>query len=632
MNKKIIKYLKEYSYKVWDINRLLVSSFLIVNDIKSVENILINKYIVPDNTDEFQHVRVFVDLLSKEDEYYGIEELIELFEFVISPADKEVNGAVYTPKYIREYIVKETINKYLIANKKISDTKFGDIACGCGGFFITIVDEIKKLTDRSFFDIFKYNIFGVDIQVYSIERTKILLSLYAILNGEDLDNFEFNLFQGNSLEFDWNSVYSIKQNNGFDIIVGNPPYVAASKLDSETKRLLNNWSVSASGKGDLYIPFFEIGMENLNDSGILGYITVNTFYKSLNGRAVRSYFSKNKYDLSIIDFGGEQLFKTRSTYTCICLIGKSQSLNVKYVKTNSNSLNSLYKKDFVNISYKNLDDYKGWHLNDKQITKITAKIEATGKPVGTKFIIRNGFATLKNNIYVFKPISESADYFCFEKDGKEYKVEKEICRDAIKPNTLKSESEIKKSTDKIIFPYNILNSNSNLFDEKRVLKILDEKFIENNYPHAYKYLLSQKEVLSQRDKGKRQYERWYAFGRNQALTIQAYKLLFPYISSSPRFVFTTNKELLFYNGYAILSDTQEDLLILQKILMSKIFWFYIKNTSKPYAGNYFSLAKNYIKNFGICDLSNGEKKTLLGLDDKNMIDRFLLRKYGIKLT
>ena len=94
MNKKIIKYLKEYSYKVWDINRLLVSSFLIVNDIKSVENILINKYIVPDNTDEFQHVRVFVDLLSKEDEYYGIEELIELFEFVISPADKEVNGAV----------------------------------------------------------------------------------------------------------------------------------------------------------------------------------------------------------------------------------------------------------------------------------------------------------------------------------------------------------------------------------------------------------------------------------------------------------------------------------------------------------------------------------------------------------
>ena len=369
----------------------------------------------------------------------------------------------------------------------------------------------------------------------------------------------------------------------------------------------------------------------LNDSGILGYITVNTFYKSLNGRAVRSYFSKNKYDLSIIDFGGEQLFKSRSTYTCICLIGKSQSLNIRYVKTDSCNISSLCKKDFVNISYANLDDFKGWYLNDKHINKIISIIEATGKPLGTKFEIRNGFATLKNNIYVFKPISESGDYFYFEKDGKKYKIEKEICRNTIKPNTLKFESEIRKSIDKIIFPYKIAISNSDLFDKKRTLRVLDKDFIENNYPFAYKYLLSQKEYLSQRDKGKRQYERWYAFGRNQALTFHANKLLFPYISNSPRFVFTADKDLLFYNGYAILSDSEEDLLILQMILMSKIFWFYVKNTSKPYAGNYFSLAKNYIKHFGICDLSNEEKKTLLGLGDKNMIDRFLLRKYNIQI-
>lgn len=633
MNQKIIKYLRGYSYNVWDINRLLVSSFLIVNDISSVENILIREYVVTShNTEEFQHITEFVDLLNKENVRFGTEELIELFEFVISPADKEVNGAIYTPKYIREYIVKETINKYLITNKELSETIFGDIACGCGGFFKTIVDAVKEQTDKSYFSIFKDNIYGVDIQVYSIERTKILLSLLAILNGEDLDNFEFNLFQANSLEFDWNSVSSINYNNGFDIIVGNPPYVGASKIDSETKQLLKNWSVSASGKADLYIPFFEIGMENLNDSGILGYITVNTFYKSLNGRSIRSYFSKNNYNLSIIDFGDEQLFKTRSTYTCICLIGKSQSLNVHYVKTDSCNINSLYEKDFVNIPYANLDDFKGWYLNDKQINKIISRIEDTGKPLGTKFIIRNGFATLKNNIYVFKPISESGDYFYFEKDGKEHKIEKGICRNAIKPNTLKTESEIKKSTDKIIFPYNIVISDNDLFDKKRTLRILDNEFLKNSYPFAYKYLLSEKEVLSQRDKGKRQYERWYAYGRNQALTFHAYKLLFPYISSSSRFVFTPDKELLFYNGYAILSDSEEDLLILQKILMSKIFWFYIKNTSKPYTGNYFSLAKNYIKRFGICDLSNEEKKTLLKLDDKNMIDRFLLTKYDIQIN
>ena len=45
--------------------------------------------------------------------------------------------------------------------------------------------------------------------------------------------------------------------------------------------------------------------------------------------------------------------------------------------------------------------------------------------------------------------------------------------------------------------------------------------------------------------------------------------------------------------------------------MSKIFSFYIEATSKPYAGDYFSVAKNYIKNFGICNLDDKEKKELL---------------------
>jgi len=87
--------------------------------------------------------------------------------------------------------------------------------------------------------------------------------------------------------------------------------------------------------------------------------------------------------------------------------------------------------------------------------------------------------------------------------------------------------------------------------------------------------------------------------------------------------------MLFYNGYAVLSDSIEDLTILQKILMSKIFWFYIENTSKPYNGNYFSLAKNYVKNFGVCDLTKSDKKYLLKPKSKKAIDNFLEKKYNI---
>ncbi len=628
MNQNIIKYLKKYSSDTIDINRLLVTSFLYKKKIQKVKNVFINNYIIHE-IEELEQLNEFLTLLNKET--FEIEELIEFFEFVISPEDKEVNGAVFTPEYIRKYIVEETLKQQ--ESKNINDLIFGDIACGCGGFFKTITEILRIETNKSFFEIFRDNIFGLDIQEYSIERTKILLCLLAISNNEDREEFQFNLFKGNALGYEWNNNKKIKKNKGFDVIVGNPPYVGASKIDVETKVLLKNWSVSKSGKSDLYIPFFEIGLENLKKDGILGYITVNTFYKSLNGRSVRSYFSRNKFDLTIIDFRGEQLFKNRSTYTCICLISKLESNTIKYIKSKSSDINSIKKSNYINILYSDLNDFDGWFLIDKKAKKIINKIESTGKKLGSKFEIRNGFATLKNNIYVFSPTRVTEDFYFLSKDGIEYKIEKRICRDAIKPNTLKLASEIEKNTEKLIFPYKIEKLEINLFKErKQSLKIIDEDTLKKEFSNTYKYLCTQKEILSNRDKGNREYETWYAFGRNQALLISGYKLLLPYITNEPCFVFTENQDLLFYNGYAIFSDSIEELHVLQKILMSKIFWFYIETTSKPYAGNYFSVAKNYIKNFGICDLSDGEKMELLKLDNKNTIDEFLMKKYEINLN
>jgi len=627
MNQNILKYLNNYSYDTKDVNRLLVSSFLFVNNIKEVKNEFIKEFIISDSK-EFVQVTEFIQLFDKHT--LDIEELIELFEFVISPEDKEVNGAVFTPEYIRKHIVKDTILKQ--KNKELQDIIFGDIACGCGGFFKTITEILKEQTNKTYSEIFEDNIYGLDIQEYSIKRTKILLSLLAIINKEDKKEFSFNLYCGNALSFDWKTVNSLKENNGFDIIVGNPPYVGSSKMDEETKKLLKNWSVSSTGKSDLYIPFFEIGMTNLCDNGVLGYITVNTFYKSLNGRSVRNYFSKNKFDLSIIDFGGEQLFKKRSTYTCICIIGKTESTSIKYVKSLSSKIQKIKESNYITIHYNNLDDFNGWHLINNQVQKNISKIEKCGTPLGEKFEIRNGFATLKNNIYVFKPIKMDKKYYYFLKDNIEYKIEKEVCRNAIKPNTLKSENELEEKAEKLIFPYEIEITKNDLFEtEQQKLNTLTKEKLKSNYPFAYKYLKENKKILALRDKGKRKYDEWYAFGRNQALTLNGVKLLFPYITNKPCFVFTNDRELLFYNGYAILSDSIDDLLVLQKILVSNIFWFYIKNTSKPYAGGYFSVAKNYIKRFGICDLTELDKQILLTLKKQKEIDEFLEKKYKVKL-
>lgn len=620
MTQQILRFLKNYSVDIHKINRLIVSTYIYVNKIDIINNHLINSLLITKSGhEESQSLSKFIDIVTKSTKELTIENIIRLFEFVISPVDKEVNGAVYTPIHIRDYITKISLSRFEVAHW--SDLKIADISCGCGGFFLTAVKQIKERIDISYYNLYQ-NLFGVDIESYSIERTKILLSLYAIENGEDVDEFTFNFYVDNSLSFDWNVNDSYRNNQGFDVIIGNPPYVGSSKIAQENKELLDRWSVCSTGKPDLYIPFFQIAIELLNQNGVLGYITVSNFYRSLNGRAFRSYMSENFYSLKMIDFGSEQIFKGRSTYTCICHITKNRG-GINYIKTTSANINDILETDFIRLQYDTLSNLNGWLLQDSDIAQNIIKIENTGIALGQYCQIRNGFATLRNDVYILNVIkTDNTYYHTKSKTGNIYKIERNICRDVIKPNTLKYESEIIDRTEKLIFPYISIEGG---------IKIINESEFKTEYPYAYRYLLANKKTLAERDKGNRDYEEWYAYGRNQALNICGNKLLFPYIANYPHFVLTDQQNLLFYNGYAIVSSNMQKIIILQKILRSKIFWYYIKHTSKPYGSEYYALAKNYIKNFGVVNLTQKQEVKLLSLNDNDKIDSFIAKLYNVSI-
>ena len=292
-------------------------------------------------------------------------------------------------------------------------------------------------------------------------------------------------------------------------------------------------------------------------------------------------------------------------------------------------INLLEKKDFIKFNYEQLNNVDGWQLDDAKTQLNLKKIENAGVKIGEMCNIRNGFATLRNNIYLFTPIREDENFFYFEKEDQLFQIERNICRDAVKPNILKNESDLERVMEKIIFPYDIvLHNKIDLFQNKanRLVKIIEEEIIKIKFPNAYSYLCSQKKELAKRDKGQREYETWYAYGRNQALNIIGQKLLFPYISDRPYFIYTDDTELLFYNGYALVSDSEEDLKFIQKILKTDIFWYYIKKTSKPYANSYYAMAKNYIKNFSIPTFSEKERKHFMKLNTNRTINKFLLNK------
>jgi len=609
MNKSLFDFLKNYSFETNKVDRLLLSTFLSVNEIPVHNNTLLKSFQIVETDEDYNSLVDFKALVPE----ITFEQLIQLFEFVISPSDKIVNGAIYTPDYIRDYIVQNAIDKY---EDEIANLKAVDLSCGCGGFLLTLTKFIKEITHKTFAEIFQQNIYGIDIAPYSVQRSRLLLSLYALANGEDVTDFNFNLFTDNSLTFDWRANRpDVQESDGFGIVVGNPPYVCSRNMDDETLKLMKNWEVASSGHPDLYIPFFQIGLEQLSPTGILGYITVNSFTKSINGRALRSYFQREDINITLINFGGEQVFRDRNTYTCICFLKKGDGA-VNYIRTTSNMLSAINLDAIRRFEYNDLNHIDGWNLlNDQALVDFINLIENTGLPFKDLYDTKNGIATLKNDVYKFKPIRSDEDFHYLNDNGQLFPIEKAICKKIVNANKLKSTDDIDRIAEQIIFPYT------------EETKIISEAKMISDFPMTLAYLETKRLILAGRDKGTREYETWFAYGRRQSMDIKAFKLFFPHICERPIFVVSEERDLLFYNGIALVSNDIRELLIIKKVLESDLFFKYISNSTKDYASGYISMSRNYLKNFGVFQFTEEQKMRLLEGDDS---EAFLEELYGVR--
>ena len=459
------------------------------------------------------------------------------------------------------------------------------------------------------------DIFGVNIQDYAIERTKVLLSLLALSEGEDED-FGFNLLCRDTLDYtckNWDARYT-----GFDVVVGNPPYVCSRNLSEDTHAKLSGYEVCSSGHPDLYIPFFQIAIEMLNDEGRLGYITMNTFLRSVNGRAIRKYFSSNRFLICIVDFRGYQVFDSKNTYTCLFYLDKQHGAeSIHYAVDEQGVLSD--DVHFTAVPFADLDDEKGWTLNDFDVTMA---IEAVGVQIKDFCPSRHGIATLSNTIYIFKPISEDEQYFYIAVGETRFPIERGICRDIVNPNKLNTIDDLGSLIEKVIFPYRIEDGRAYVYtpDEMRRL-----------FPSALAYLEANRNILLSRDKGKTcAYPQWFAFGRTQSLVMPRYKLFFPKFANKPlRCVICDATDLMLYNGLAFVNTDERKLRILKSIIESNLFWSYIQANAKPYASGYYSLSGVDIKHFGIPKFTLAEENELLTMNDKDGIEKWLRARYGM---
>ena len=145
------------------VNRLFVSAFIESNGMVPPKSVFLSQYCIGKGDadyEAFQNVHEHI-----RDEYgskISLEILVKLFEFVISPADRIVTGAVYTPKDVRRTILQKVLGDK--SEENIWNIRIADISCGCGGFLMDAAQWIHHKTGKKYLEIFGENVYGIDIQ------------------------------------------------------------------------------------------------------------------------------------------------------------------------------------------------------------------------------------------------------------------------------------------------------------------------------------------------------------------------------------------------------------------------------------------------------------------------------------
>jgi type I restriction-modification system DNA methylase subunit len=595
-------------------------------------------------------------------------------KYELKPDVRKAGGVYYTPEYIVDYIVKNTVGKSLqeLTPAKIKKLRILDPACGSGSFLIRAYEEMlnyykqqkskdylnrrdrrdsrgneekqkkldlkheeaePRLTIEEKSQILREHIFGVDIDEQAVEVTKLSLMLkmlegeYGIIPGRAiLPMLDKNIRCGNSLisgsplglkdlfgedfyktkPFDWKTEFRkiMIDEGGFDVVIGNPPYIKIQKLQEfqprEVNYLKDKYFSASSHSVDIYVIFIEKALNLLSKNGLMGFICPHKFFNSNYGANLRTMIAERKNIVKILNFGINQVFENATTYTSLLFLSKTPRHNFKYYEF-KNEVPDLEKQIKKEIPYFKIDSQKikpaNWVFTASDIDDFLSKIKKD-KPQLAE-ISTNIFQGPKagaDPVFILKLVSKAKERFrCFSSSlEKEFWIEEAILMPYVKGKNIRRYF-IHRTDEYIIYPY----------DTNKVL--LSEKDIEKSFPCAYEYLSEKinKNILLSREDGRFK-KVWWSYSRPQNMKLlAAEKILTPFNAFRSSFAFDNIGDFVFSAGVSgaygiILKDNIKiNYKYLLGLLNSALLDKYLKSISTALRGGFYSYENKYIKQLPI---------------------------------
>ncbi|MCI0474337.1 MAG: Eco57I restriction-modification methylase domain-containing protein [Ignavibacteria bacterium] len=234
-----------------------------------------------------------------------------------------------------------------------------DPACGSGAFLNQAFDylfaegqqvnkEISslKLEQREIFELDRHiltnNLFGVDLNPESVEITKLSLWLKTARKDRELTALDENIKCGNSLisdasvagerAFDWEKEYAeIMKGGGFDVIIGNPPYIPTEEIPGNQKEYYPTVYKSAFGRINIYPIFYEKAITLVRKEGLIGFITPYTISKNKYYIEARRIIVESTWIKQIVDFQDRKIFEDATVDSIIIILQKTENEGKKVI-------------------------------------------------------------------------------------------------------------------------------------------------------------------------------------------------------------------------------------------------------------------------------------------------------------